>query len=52
MQDFGGKTGGKRPLEIPSRRWEDDIRMDLREIGWGGMDLIDLAQDRDQWRAL
>jgi hypothetical protein len=33
-------------------RWEDNIKMDLREIGWGGMDWIDLAQDRDQWRAL
>jgi hypothetical protein len=43
---------GKRPLGSPRRRWEDNIKMDLREIGWGGMDLIDLAQDRDQWRAL
>jgi hypothetical protein len=34
------------------RRWEDNIRMDLREMGWGGMDWIDLAQDRDQWRAI
>jgi hypothetical protein len=47
-----GKPEGKRPLERPRRRWEDNIRMDLREIGWGGMDWIDLAQDRDQWRAL
>jgi hypothetical protein len=47
-----GKPEGKRPLRSPRRRWEDDIRMDLREIGWGGMDWIDLAQDRDQWRAL
>jgi hypothetical protein len=37
---------------ILRRRWEDNIRMDLREIGWGGMDWIDLAQDRDQWRVL
>jgi hypothetical protein len=44
-----GKPEGKRPLERPRRRWEDNIRM---EIGWGGMDWIDLAQDRDQWRAL
>jgi hypothetical protein len=44
-----GKLEGKRPL---GRRWEDNIRMDLRGIGWGGMDWIDLAQDRDQWRAL
>jgi hypothetical protein len=47
-----GKPEGKRPLERPRRRWEDNIRMDLREIGWGGMDWIDLAQDRDKWRAL
>jgi hypothetical protein len=47
-----GKPEGKRPLGRPSRRWEDNIRMNLREIGWGGMDWIDLAQDRDQWRAL
>jgi hypothetical protein len=47
-----GKSEGKRPLGRPRRRWEDNIRMDLREIGWGGMDWIDLAQDRDQWRAL
>jgi hypothetical protein len=45
------KSKGKRPLERPRRRWEDNIRMDLREIGWGGMDWIDLAQDKDQWRA-
>jgi hypothetical protein len=36
----------------PRRRWVDNIRMDLREIGWDGMDWMDLAQDRDQWRAL
>jgi hypothetical protein len=42
-----GKPGGKRPLGIPRHRWEDNIRMDLRETGWGGMDWIDLAQDRD-----
>jgi hypothetical protein len=47
-----GKPEGKRPLGRPRLRWEDNIRMDLREIGWGGMDWIDLAQDRDQWRAL
>jgi hypothetical protein len=41
-----------RPLERPSRRWEDGIKMDLREIGWGGVEWIDLAQDRDRWRAL
>jgi hypothetical protein len=43
-----GKPEGKRPLERLRRRWEDNIRMDLREIGWGAMDWIDLAQDRDQ----
>jgi hypothetical protein len=37
-----------RPLRIPRRRWEDNTRIDLGEIGWGGMDWIDLAQDRDQ----
>jgi hypothetical protein len=47
-----GKPEEKRPLRRPRRRWEDNIRMDLREIGWGGIDWIDLAQDRDQWRAL
>jgi hypothetical protein len=47
-----GKPAGKKPLGRPRRRWEDDIRMDLREIEWGDMDWIDLAQDRDQWRAL
>jgi hypothetical protein len=47
-----GKPEGKRPLGRPRRRWEDNIRMKLREIGWGDMDWIDLTQDRDQWRAL
>jgi hypothetical protein len=47
-----GKPDGKRLLERPRRRWEDNIKIDLREIGWCGMDWIDLAQDRDQWRAL
>jgi hypothetical protein len=47
-----GRAEGKRPLGRPRRRWEDIIKMDLREIGWGSMDWIDLAQDRDQWRAL
>jgi hypothetical protein len=47
-----GKPVGKRPLGRPRRRWVDNIRMDLREIGWGGTDWIDVAQDRDQWRAL
>jgi hypothetical protein len=43
-----GKPEGKRPLGRPSCRCADDINMDLREIGWGGMDWIDLAHDRDQ----
>jgi hypothetical protein len=47
-----GKPEGKRPLGRPRRKWVDNIKMDLREIGWDGMDWIDLAQDRDQWRAL
>jgi hypothetical protein len=45
-----GKPEGKRPLGRSRRRWENGIRMDLREIGWGSVDLIQLAQDRDQWR--
>jgi hypothetical protein len=47
-----GKPEEKRPLGRPRCRWMDNIKMDLREVGWGGMDWIDLAQDRDQWRAL
>jgi hypothetical protein len=47
-----GKPEGKRPLGRPRRRWVDNIKMDLGEIGWDGMDWIDLAQDRDRWRAL
>jgi hypothetical protein len=47
-----GKLEGKRPLGRPRCRWEDNIRLDRREIGWGGMDWIDLAWDRDQWKAL
>jgi hypothetical protein len=46
-----GKPEGKRALGRPRRRWEDNFKMDLGETGWGGMDRIDLAQDRDQWRA-
>ena len=46
-----GKPEGKRPLGRPRRRWEDTIKMDLREVGRGG-DLMELAQDRDRWRAL
>jgi hypothetical protein len=47
-----GKPEGKRPLGRPRRRWEDGIRMDLREIGLGGVDWIRLARVRDRWRAL
>jgi hypothetical protein len=47
-----GNPEGKRPLGRSRHRWKDNIRMDLREIGWCGMDWIDLAQDRDQWRAV
>jgi hypothetical protein len=47
-----GKPEGKRPLERPKRRWSYGIRMDIREIGWGSVDWIDLAQDRDRWRAV
>jgi hypothetical protein len=47
-----GKPEGKRPLGRPRRRWVDNLRMDFREIGREGKDWMDLAQDRDQWRAL
>jgi hypothetical protein len=46
------KPEGERPLGRPRFRWVDNIRIDLREIGWDGMDWIDQAQDRDQWRLL
>ena len=47
-----GKPEGKRPLGGPRCRWEDNIKMDLQEVGCGGLDWIELAQDRDSWRAL
>jgi hypothetical protein len=47
-----GKPEGKRPLGRPRRRWVDNITMDRREIGWDGVDWIELTQDRDQWSAL
>jgi hypothetical protein len=46
-----GKPEGKRPIGRPSCIWEDGIRMDLREIGWGSVVWIQLAEDRDRWRA-
>jgi hypothetical protein len=45
------KPEGKRPLGRPIQRWVDNIKMDLRDVGWDGVDWIDMAQDRDQWRA-
>jgi hypothetical protein len=48
VKDMGGKASWKRPR----RRWVDNIKMDLTEIGWDGMDWIDLVQGRDKWRAL
>jgi len=47
-----GEPGGKRPTGRPRRRWEDNIKMDLQEVGCGGIDWIELAQDRGRWRAL
>jgi hypothetical protein len=47
-----GKPEGKRPLGRPRRRWEDNIRMDLQEVGYGGMNWVGLAQDGDRWRAI
>jgi len=47
-----GKPEGKRPLGIPSHRWEDNIKLDLQEVGYGGTDWIGLAQGRERWRAL
>jgi ribosome biogenesis protein Nip4 len=47
-----GRPEERRPLRRPRRRWEDNIKMDLRKIGFGDLDWIHLAQDRDRWRAL
>jgi hypothetical protein len=49
---LAGKPEGKKPLRRPKRRWVVNIKMELREIEWGGMDWFDLAEDRDQWRVL
>ena len=48
IQKFGGKTEGTKSVGRPSRRWGDNIKMDLKEMGCGGMDWIHLAQDRDR----
>jgi len=48
---LAGKPEGNRLLGRPRRRWEDNIKMDLQEVGYGGMDWIELAQDRNRWRA-
>jgi hypothetical protein len=47
-----GKPEGNRPLGRPRRRWEDNIKMDLQEVGCGGMDWMELVEDRGRWRAL
>jgi hypothetical protein len=52
VQGFGGKARRKKPIERPSRRWEDVIKMDLKEVGCGGAEWIYLAQDRESWRAV
>jgi hypothetical protein len=49
---FVGKPEGKRPLGRPRSKWVDNIKLDLRDLGWGGMDWIVLAQDKDQWSVL
>jgi hypothetical protein len=49
---FVGRPEGRRPLGRPRHRWEDNIEMDLQNVGWGAMDWIELAEDRDSWRAL
>ena len=52
MKILAGKPTGKRPLQRPRHRWEDNIRMDLREIGINMRNWVDLTQDRDYWRSL
>ena len=52
MQGFGGEPEGKRPLERPRRRGENNIKIDIQEVGCRVMDWIELAKDTDRWRAL
>jgi hypothetical protein len=52
IKGFGGETWGKWTTERPRHRWEDNIKMDLGDVGWVGMSWIDLAEDRDMWRAV
>ena len=52
IQGFGGETARKETIERRRRRWQDNIKMDLQEVGCGGMNWIKVAQDRDRWRAL
>jgi hypothetical protein len=52
MQSFGGEPEGKRSLGRPRFRWEDNVKIDLQEVGCGDMDWIDMAQERDRWRAV
>jgi hypothetical protein len=51
-RDLGGRSEGNIPCGIPRCRWKDNIKIDLQQVGWEGVDWIDLAQDRDRWRAL
>ena len=52
QQDFGGETWEKRPLRRPRCRWEGNIKMDLQEVEFGGIDWIDLAQNMERWREI
>jgi hypothetical protein len=52
VQGFGGETREEEPLARPGGRWEYNIKIDVQEVGWGGMDGLDLAQDRDRWGAV
>jgi hypothetical protein len=52
VEVIGGKARGKEPLGRPRRRWVDNSKVDLGEVGWGDVDWIGLAQDRNRWRAL